>query len=127
METQQTNEIESCGEKTDPGYLTCKFELSRRASTKARQEHEIHICRKDGQPDVVLRLTELFYPTTRPDNALVCTIFANEHLKGFANYTQSFCRNNSKPNGQRDSLKELMDHYQSPNMGYICIQDTGAQ
>ena len=127
MDTQQINEIESCGEKTDPGYLTCRFEQSQRASTQARQEHETHICRKNDQPDVVLRLTEFFYPTNRPNNALVCTISANDNLKGFAHYTQSFCRNNSKPNGQRDSLKELMDHYQSPNMGYICTQDTSAQ
>lgn len=129
VNSQQLNEID-CGERTDPNYLICRFEVSRNVTELAnpKRDHERHICRKEGQPDVVLLLTEFSYPTSdHPDSSLVCTIFAGNDLKGFANSTPGFCRDNNLANGRIDSLAELLADYQSPNKGYVCTQDISGQ
>lgn len=116
-------EQQTCME-TDPNYLTCRFNESLKVTEDAtpRKDIEQYACVQAGKKNVIIILTEYFYPSATPKDALVCSISVDGKISGFAHFTQDFCRNNNKLNNRADSLSELLNYYQSNEMGYTCTK-----
>ena len=108
----------SCS-KSDPQYMLCRYEESKKATAGAIASADYWRCRKPLPVKVVdVTIFKYRYTGPKPPHALVCEVHINNKVESFAHNIPEFCTGENNNTPKIDSLIEAKRTYEE--QGYIC-------